>query len=154
ESSILNQATGQTNSVGIGEVFGALADPSLLTVVGPQTGQTPSNPQALSSTTLTPDAQTLIMNAVADGKVVITPTRMVTVNGVPTVGWWETDPATGHTISHFVNGGHQAIVEDVALEAFLSFVNGKLTEFIGRMEGFGAAGIQFAGAVLQGVASG
>ncbi len=34
EASILNQATGQTNSVGIGEVMGALADPNLLAAIG------------------------------------------------------------------------------------------------------------------------
>ena len=28
ESTVLNQATGQTNAIGIGEVFGALGDPT------------------------------------------------------------------------------------------------------------------------------
>ncbi len=154
EASILNQATGQTNSVGIGEVMGALADPNLLAVVAPASGGTPSNPQALSQSTLTADAQALIQADVAAGNIVMTPTKMVTVNGVTTVGWWETDPISGHTVSHFVNGGHQATVEAVAVDVAYSLITGSITEFIGRMEGFGFAGITFAGAVLSGVAAG
>ena len=154
ESTVLNQATGQTNAVGIGEVFTALGDPNQLTVVGPQSGQTVSNPQALSATTLSADAQTLIQNDVAAGNVVMTPNKMLTVNGVTTVGWWETNPTTGHTISHFVNGGHQAIMEAVAVDVANSLITGKITEFIGRVEGFGVAGLVFAGDVLQGVVAG
>jgi hypothetical protein len=154
ETTVLNQATGQTNAVGIGEVFAALGDPSQLTVVGPQYGQTVSNPQALSATTLSADAQTLIQNDVAAGNVVMTPNKMLTVNGVTTVGWWETNPTTGHTISHFVNGGHQAIMEAVAVDVANSLITGKITEFIGRVEGFGVAGIVFATDVLQGVVAG
>jgi hypothetical protein len=153
ESSILNQATGQTNSVGIGEVFGALGDPNQLVIVGPRTYPAPSNPEVLTSTTLSADAQTLILNAVANGNVVMAPNQMLTVNGVNTVGWWETNPGTGHTISHFANGGDQATIEAVVVDVANSYVTGKIKEFIGRMEGLGFAGIEFAGAVLQGVAA-
>ncbi len=153
ESSVLNQATGQTNSVGIGEVFGALGDPNQMVVIGPRTYPIASNPDVLASTTLSADAQTLILNDVAAGNAVMTPNQMVTVNGQTTVGWWETNPNTGHTISHFANGGHQAIVEAVVVDVANSYVTGKIKEFIGRMEGLGFAGIEFAGAVLSGVAA-
>jgi probable HAF family extracellular repeat protein len=153
ESSILDQATGQTNAIGIGEVFGALGDPNLLTVIGPASGSTPSNPEALTSTTLSADAQTLILNDVAVGNVVMTPTQMVTVNGVTTVGWWETNPNTGHTISHFVNGGHQATVEAVAVNVAKGQIQSQIVKFIGGVEGNGLAGIEFAAAVLDGAAA-
>jgi probable HAF family extracellular repeat protein len=154
ESSILNQATGQTDAIGIGEVFGALGDPNLLTVVGPQTGQIPSNPEVLTSTTLSADAQTLILDDVAAGNVAITPNQMVSVNGVTTVGWWEVNPNTGHTISHFVNGGHQALFEYSAISVFDQFDTEKMVEYIGGVEGFASAGLVFTADVLQGVASG
>ena len=153
ESTVLNQVTGQV-STGIGEVFGALGDPSLLTVVGPTTGTVPSNPNALSGTTLSADAQTLILNDVSNGQVVITPTRMVTVNGMTTVGWWETDRTSGHTVSHFVNGGHQAIVQYAATQVVdLVGVNPSVTKFIGEMEGFALVGIDYAASILELVAS-
>jgi uncharacterized membrane protein len=153
ESAVLNQITGQT-STGIGDVLGTLGNPNLLTVVGPQSGSVPSNPNALSSTTLSADAQTLILDDVQNGQVVITPNQMVTVNGVTTVGWWETDPNTGHTISHFVNGGHQALAEFVAVQLTDSVgANPSVVKFIGEMEGFALVGIAYAAAVLQTVAS-
>ena len=147
ESTILNQVTGQT-ATGIGDVFGALGNPNLLTVVGPAMGSIPSNPDALSSTTLSANAQTLILDDVQNGQVVITPNQMVTVNGATTVGWWETDPNTGHTISHFVDGGHQAIIEDADLELTLEVYNGIVAEGIGKIEGWGLTGIAYAASVL------
>jgi hypothetical protein len=152
ESSILNQVTGQS-SVGIGEVFAALVNPSRLTVVAPAIGSTPSNPEALNSTTLSADAQTLILNDVANGNVVITPTQMVTVNGITTVGWWETN-SSGHTISHFVNGGHQAIAEYAAVQVVDSIgLNPSTVKFIGEMEGFAIVGIDYAASILNTVAT-
>ncbi len=152
ESTILNQVTGQT-ATGIGEVLGALGNPNLLTVVGPTTGSFPSNPDALSSTTLSADAQTLILDDVQNGQVVITPNQMVTVNGVTTVGWWETDPNTGHTISHFVNGGHQAIAEFAGEEVSATEYNAKVAELIGNVEGFSLVGIAYAASILEVIAN-
>ncbi len=79
------------------------------------------------------DAQALILGDVTAGNVAITPNQMVTVNGITTVGWWETDPISGHTVSHFVNGGHQATVEAVAVDVAYSLITGSITEFIGRV---------------------
>ena len=154
EASILNQATGQTNAIDIGSVFGALGDPNLLAVISAGNYPNPSDPQVLASTSLTADAQTLILDDVQAGNVVMTPTQMVTVNGVTTVGWWEVNPTTGHTISHFVNGGHQGLVEFAAVLIDSQFDTEKMVEYIGRMEGFATAGIQFTADVLDGVAAG
>ena len=125
ESTVLNQSTGQSSAVGIAEVFGALGgNPNLLTVISPGSYSQPENADALSSTNLTPDAQTLILDDVANGNMVTTPTQMVTVNGMTTVGWLETDPITGHTISHFVNGGHQSATEFNVFTSFLALLAG------------------------------
>ncbi len=103
---------------------------------------------------MTADAQTLILDDVQNGQTVITPNQMVTVNGITTVGWWETDPNTGHTISHFVNGGHQAIAEYAAVQvADFVGLNPSTIKFIGQMEGFALVGIDYAASVLELAAS-
>jgi uncharacterized membrane protein len=152
EGPILSQATGIA-ATDISSVFGALGDPNLLTALGPPpNSQTPPDPGALTSTTLSADAQTLILDAVANGDDVITPTQMVTVNGITTVGWWETDQY-GHTVSHFADGGHQAIAEYANLQEAVDKYNTKVAQFIGKVEGIGATGIAFATGILQGVAT-
>jgi probable HAF family extracellular repeat protein len=154
EGAILNQITGQTTAFDIGDVLGALGDPNLLTAIGAGSYQNPSDPQALASTNLTADAQTLIFDDVQAGNAVITPTQMVTVNGITTVGWWEVNPTTGHTISHFVNGGHQAIYESIAPYIASYYDTEKMVEYIGSVEGFASAGLSFTADVLFGVAAG
>ena len=152
EGQILSQATGQTTTA-IGDVFAALGSPNLLTMVAPPQNGNPEDPDALSGTTLSADAQTLILNDVANGNIVITPTQMVTVNGATTVGWWETD-ANGHTVSHFANGNHQAIADYTAIQNFVvSQYTSGVAGLIGHVEGFAVTGIAFDAAILQGVAA-
>ena len=122
-------------------------------MIGPSSGTTASNASTLAATTLSADAQTLILADVAAGNEVMTPNQMVTVNGVTTVGWWVTNPTTGHTISHFVNGGHQALIEDVFINLRSVSSTSNVVAFIGLEEGCGLAGLQFAADVLQGVAA-
>lgn len=151
ESTVLTQITGQ-NAVGIGEVLGALGDASSLTVVGPyRDSSTPSNTGVLAETSLSEDARTLIRNAVTAGNVVITPSRMVNINGKDTVGWWEID-ANGHMVSHFVEGGHQAIAEWGGLQIAATNYNSKMANFIGKQHGKAVVGIAYASSVLSMVA--
>ena len=150
EAQILSKATGLP-AIDIGSVMGELGDPNLLTVLGPPLGTQAPSSTALSPTTLSADAQTLILNAVADRRVVLTPTKMVTINGITTVGWWETDEY-GHTVSHFADGGHQAIAEFGGVQITATKYNQKMAKFIGKVEGIGLTGIAFAAGILEGVA--
>jgi uncharacterized membrane protein len=152
EAQVLSSVTGLT-AIDLGSVLGTLGDPDLLTALGPSSSNpsTPPDANILASTTLSADAQTLILNAVANGDNVITPTQMVTVNGTSTVGWWETDQY-GHTVSHFADGGHQAIAEYGNALEFATKFNAPTAQFIGQIGGIGITGIVFAGSVLQGVA--
>ena len=153
EAPVLASVTGQA-ALDIGTVMGALGSAQLLTVLGPPTNSQQSyNPNALDSTTLTPDAQALILEAVQNGSIVIAPTQMVTVNGMTTVGWWETD-ANGHTVSHFVDGGHQAIGEFLGVEITANKYNQAVAKFIGFVEGIGIAAVAFTAGILKGVANG
>ena len=149
EANILSQVTGITNAVDIGTVMATLGDPNQLIGLGPSPNNTiPPDTTALDSTTLSADAQTLILDAVNNGDQVITPNQMVTVNGTPAVGWWETDQY-GHTVSHFPNGNHQGIVEYTDLNSIIQTYNKDVAHLIGQVEGIGLTGYAFAAAVLS-----
>ena len=159
EASVLSGVTGQA-AIDIGTVMSTLGDPTQLIGLGPAPYYTqPPDVSALSATTLSADAQTLILNAVQNvpsgfpvADEVITPNQMVTINGVTTVGWWETD-AFGHTVSHFPNGYHQALTDYAAVNAFAIAYNKPIVRMIGNIEGAGLVGYSFAAGVLQGIAS-
>ncbi len=145
EGSILAQVTGKP-AISIGDILGALGDPQKLTVISSQ------NLPTLDTTTLSANAKALITAAVNGGKVVLTPVQMVNVNGQTTVAWFETAP-NGHTISVFEDGGHQAIASWAGVQVTATKYNQKMAQFIGQVEGIGAAGIAFSAGILNGVAS-
>ena len=158
EANILSTVTG-VPAIDIGSVMGTLGDPSQLIALGPQPNyNVPPSNTALSSTTLSADAQTLILNAVypqnyTQGDTVLTPNQMVTINGTPTVGWWETDQY-GHTVSHFPNGNHQAVVDYAETTAWLVQYYKPFVHFFGQIEGIGLTAYAFTSAVLSTVAEG
>ena len=131
----------------IDRVFAALASPNDYTFFGP------ANLAYLDQTSLSPAAKYRITAAANNNKVVITPTKMVTIDGVQTVGWLETDVSTGETVSTFEDGSHGALFEYVA--GFLYGLNtqGANTAGIGKIHGIGASGITFSASVLSGIAS-
>jgi probable HAF family extracellular repeat protein len=151
EAAILSQVTGSTTDYDIGTVMATLGDPNQLIGLGPQGYNGTSSNGALSATSLSADAQTLILEAVANGDQIITPNQMVTINGTPTVGWWETDQY-GHTVSHFPNGNHQALADYAGVNAFAQKYNAPIAKFIGQVEGIGLTGYAFAGGILEAVA--
>ena len=153
EANILSSVTGVAAS-DIGTVMGALGDPTQLLWLGPGNFNAPSGTNQLESTSLSADAQTLILDAVNAGDLVVTPNQMVTINGATAVGWWETDQF-GHTVSHFPNGGHAAFQEAAewgAATIFSSAYNGLIAKLIGYVEGIGVTGYAFAAATLEAVA--
>ncbi len=145
EGKVLAQVTGQT-AISIDDIFEALPSIDALTVI---TGQ---NVETLGDLSLSADATARINTALANGKTVFTPTRMVTLNGLTTVAWYETD-ASGHTTSVFEDGGHQAIADYAVTLDFVQKFNANTIRFIGNVEGFGVTGIAFAAGVLNGAAS-
>jgi large repetitive protein len=152
EREILAGATGQS-ATGIGEVFAALGDPNLLTAIAPPPNSyTPADFSVLDTTSLTPDAKARIIDAVSNGLTVVTPTQMVTINGQQTVGWLEIDQ-NGHTVSHFVEGGHQAIAGYLGALGFSQGFGALDAKFIGKVHASALVEMEFAGAILQGVAA-
>jgi uncharacterized membrane protein len=146
EAQVLASATGQT-PVGFGAVLNALAAQggSLVTI-------STDNLSQLDSLPLSVTAKARITQAVNAGLVVYAPSQMVTVNGQTTVGWLETDWSTGHTTDVMEDGGHQELVEFVALLA--SPQNIAAASFAGTLDGFAISQLKFLGNVLGGLNSG
>ena len=62
----------------------------------------------LDALNISAEAKARITTAVGLGENVLVPSQSVTINGVQTVGWYETDPNTGETIGVTEDGGHRA----------------------------------------------
>jgi hypothetical protein len=104
EGDILSSVTGQS-VVSFASIFENLTNPGDIAAF--DTGTT----QRLDDLAISDTAKARIALAFSQGKSVVTPTRMVTVNGKPTIAWVEVDRDTGHTISVMEDGGHQVYYE-------------------------------------------
>ena len=80
----------------------------------------------LESMEISAEAKARISQALWAGKSVSVPSTMVEVDGVPAIGWYEFDPATGELISTSENGGRQNMME-FALICSLVFFAGLMT---------------------------
>ena len=76
---------------------------------------TSDNLTALDGLGISAEAKARITTAVGLGMDVLVPSRSVTINDVPTVGWYETDPNTGETTGVTEDGGHFGFVEVAAV---------------------------------------
>jgi len=68
---------------------------------------TANNLNLLATLPLSAQARARITQAAMRGQIVVVPVRMVTINGVATIGWYEIDPQTGTTIDTMESGQHQ-----------------------------------------------
>jgi hypothetical protein len=85
---------------------------------------TSANLTELDALNISAEAKARISSAVGTGQTVLVPRQSVTVNGVQTVGWFETDPNTGETIGVTEDGGHQGSQEYGAILTFVVLVVG------------------------------
>ncbi len=75
----------------------------------------PSDIQSLDLTDFSPEAKARISQALAAGDTVMVPAQNVTLNGLPTIAWYEINPTTGQTVAVTSDGGHQGILEWTAI---------------------------------------
>ncbi len=146
EGAVLSATTGQP-AVSILEILQALQVAGDLAVI---TGRTLD---LLDPLPISDEAKARIRAATSADRIVITPTRMVTVGTTTTVGWLEVD-ANGHVTSVFENGGHQAIASYAGALEFSAEFNEPFAKFIGLVSGFGQVGFLYAAAVVDTIASG
>lgn len=137
EEEILSHATGRTG-VSFSSVFANLGAPQDIAVIDAD------GARQLETLTISDTAKARIAQALALGKGVVTPTRMVTIAGKPVIAWLETDLATGHTIGVTEDGGHQIAVE------YLFLLKGKkgLYQGLGLLHGYSDTNLTFIGELL------
>ncbi len=106
-----------------------------------------TNAPLLEELPLSAQAKARISQALATGKLVLVPSAMVSMNGVQTVGWYETDGQTGETIGVLEDGSHGSgsiewgavitgIFDNAILATyffFLGFLGGFTTVFFAGM---------------------
>jgi hypothetical protein len=67
----------------------------------------------------------------AQGRVLILPSRLVTLNDVRTFGWWSVDPATGFALGKMELGGAQGMVEVAKVNERIEKWTQMFTKFYG-----------------------
>jgi len=72
----------------------------------------------LDALSISADAKARITQAISEGNNVLVPRQSVTVNGQPTIAWYQVDPTNGDTIGVTEDGGHQSTVDFSALLLF------------------------------------
>lgn len=105
ETGLFNGVGQQSPSIGapvsVQTVFALAAQQRI-----PITVLVPGKVPLLDSFDFSPNAKALITAALAQGNVVIVPSRSVTINGQSRIGWYQVDKPTGQTISVMDNGSH------------------------------------------------
>ncbi len=119
---------------------------------------------------LSTDVKRLIATALDEGRAIVIPPRPVTLLGRPRIGWWEYDPATGHTLDRLDDGGGveltetQILIVRIATAAACGFAvlgsiafvckaaQGKLNSFTDFTDSLASAGGAIAGCAAGGAA--
>ena len=73
--------------------------------------------QQIQTLPVSPVARARMLNALADGTVIVAPARPVTIEGSTHFAWWEVDPASGETLAVGETGLHQGGSEYTLVEA-------------------------------------
>ncbi len=146
EGEVVTDATGQTG-ISYTTVFNELANEGghLVTI-------TQDNLSDLDTLSLSADAKARIAQEVSEGYGVLTPSQMVTLDGQSTVEWIQFNISTGQLISVAEDGGHQELVEYVAV--LTSPIDLVAAAFDGTLVGFANSQLTFLGDFLGNLGSG
>ncbi|QSA98735.1 discoidin domain-containing protein [Methylococcus sp. EFPC2] len=148
EGKVLTALTGQT-ALSVGSIFAQVPDDKPVRLISRETSE------ALETLALSGEAKARISQALDEGRTVLAPTGMVTVDGRETVGWLETDWTNGHTISVLEDGSHGAIGEYIGVlyTAAAGPLNQAMLSWIGTIHGWAIAQYGFIGPFLSAVAT-
>jgi transglutaminase-like putative cysteine protease len=95
----------------------------------------------LQEISVPPVIRRALENDLAQGQVLVLPSRLVTLNDVQTFGWWSVDPATGFALGKMELGGAQGMVEVAKMheriakwtEMFTKFYGGVMRCYLGAL---------------------
>ncbi|HWB12842.1 MAG TPA: DUF4214 domain-containing protein [Pirellulales bacterium] len=106
EEGVLSAAVPGSTASGAGAVLSAATAQNIPLVV-----LDASTASAVTSLAISAEGKARIASAIADGDLVVVPTREVALNGEETIAWLEVNPTTGETIGVSENGLHNGFVE-------------------------------------------
>jgi len=76
----------------------------------------PSDADKVPPVDASPEARLRLLGELFSGNSVLAPDRAVSIDGVPTYGWWVVAPQTGILQDEMANGAHDAATEETILE--------------------------------------
>ncbi len=85
----------------------------------------------LQDVSVPPAVRHALEDDLAQGRMLVLPTRMVTLNDVQTFGWWSVDPATGFALGKMELGGAQGFVEVAKMNERIEKWTQMFTKFYG-----------------------
>ena len=111
----------------------------------------PGDDAKLDNLAISPGTKALIGKALQEGRAVVTPGKMVEVNGKQTLAWLESEWGTGYTVGVLEDGSHGAIAEYAGLLSGIldSDLNVKMGTFIGTVNGWAVSQILFTTELLN-----
>ena len=95
----------------------------------------------LQDVSVPPAIRRALEDDLAQGRMLVLPSRLVTLNDVQTFGWWSVDPATGFALGKMELGGAQGLVEVAKMnerivkwtEMFTKFYSGVMRCYLGAL---------------------
>ncbi|HEY6097894.1 MAG TPA: hypothetical protein VIW03_00595, partial [Anaeromyxobacter sp.] len=90
----------------------------------------PGKPRALDGLALPAPFKAVLREDLARGRTVILPSRLVTLAGARTFGWWSVEP-TGYAIGRMELGGAQGLVESSRMNELITEWTRIYVEFLG-----------------------
>jgi hypothetical protein len=93
----------------------------------------PGQPARLDAVTVPPAIRSVLQAEIAEGRTLVLPARLVTLNDVQTYGWWSIDPETGVALGKMELGGAQGLVESSQINEKITKWTEILTKFYGGL---------------------
>jgi transglutaminase-like putative cysteine protease len=102
----------------------------------------PGEAEQLRNLKIPPAIRRALTAELASGQYLLLPTRLVTLDGVQTFGWWSIDPVTGFALGKMGVGGGQGFVEVSKMneriqqwtDVFTKFYGGVLRCYLGELQ--------------------
>jgi hypothetical protein len=102
----------------------------------------PADGALLQNVDVPPAIRRVLAEELAKGQMLVLPSRLVTLNGVQTFGWWSVDPVNGFALGKMELGGAQGFVEVTQMneriqqwsEIFTKFYGGMMKCYLGELQ--------------------
>jgi len=76
----------------------------------------PARKATLESVAVSPAIKNVLQSELAEGRMLVLPVRLVTLNQTQTFGWWSIDPSTGYALGKMELGAAQGMVESTQMQ--------------------------------------